>query len=109
MGVSVSLIEGQTALAHVVGLNQLGHPQPFTAPPVWTVDQHALLALTPSSDGTSCTLAADGTSGSGTATVTVTDSADAGVAPATITVVVALGKITSLSVTVDPPTPAVAS
>lgn len=105
MDATVTILSGQTALAHVVGLNAAGQPVPFSAPPGWAVDHPELLTITPAADGTSCLLTVPTPAAPGTAVVTITDTADPTVPHVTITATIELGKITTLKVTVDPPTP----
>jgi hypothetical protein len=84
-----------------------GNPTPPPAgatPPIWLVDNAALLSLTPASDGMSCVVASLGPLGAGTVSVKVADAAGNPLAAGSVGVTVVGGAPTVVTVTPGTPT-----
>jgi len=100
-----TLSDSQQMNLKVDFVDKKGNVAPVDGTPEWSVDNSKLLALTPSSDGRSCLIAAVGPLG--TANVTVKADADlgAGVTPiiGTVAVEITGGTATTINITGDAP------
>lgn len=100
----IGLGDNQLTTIHLSGLDNANVAGQFKSPPVWTVADPTIAAITPSADGTSCVVASMTPPVLGSTTVTVTDADDTTVAPLVFNVTIGAEQITHLGATIDPPT-----
>lgn len=100
----ITLGDNQQTTIHLHGLDAAGLAGSFVKAPLWAVDDPTIATITPDADGTNAVLASAVPAKLGTTRLTVTDEDDPDVAVLSFDVIVTGEKVTSLGVTVDPPT-----
>lgn len=94
----------QVVMTLKTGLDRRGNPTTLPAGSVaWSTDSPALLTLTPSADGMSCTVASAGPLGTGVLTAKVSDASGAALASGSVNFTITSGA--PVSIEIDAGTP----
>ncbi len=99
----LNLGDHQATTVHVQGLDVAQQAGQFTSPPVWTVDDPTIIAITPSADGLSCDVRRALPVKLGETMIHVTDADDPSVPGIDIDVTLTVEAVSALGVTIDPP------